>query len=161
MVGRDTPERRAPRNAVTAQFSVAWAVAVALAYGEVTPNQLAREVPPTPALAAGIGRITCVADSTAGSRDIGGCVLRAFGPFGVREVRYDNAKGHPDHPLSDAELLDKFKANLRFAGVADAAAGELAAGILNIDAVDDVRLLADAIAGSLALMPMNMTAGDE
>lgn len=149
VVGRDTPERRAPRNAVTAQFSVAWAVAVALAYGEVTPNQLAREVPPTPALAAGIARISCVADASAGSRDIGGCVLRAFGPFGVREVRHDRAKGHPDHPLSDAELLDKFKANLRFAGVADAAAGDLAQGVLNIDALDEVRPLADVIAGAV------------
>ena len=150
VVGRDTPARRAPRNAVTAQFSISWAVAVALTYGEVTPGQIAQEVPPTPVLAAMIARISCSADASATSRDIGGCLLRAFGSFGVKQVRHDNAKGHPDHPLSDAELLEKFRANLRFAGVADAAAGELAGRIMTIDALDDVGLLADAVAGAVA-----------
>ena len=149
VVGRDTPQRRAPHNAVTAQFSVSWAAAVALCYGELTPIQLAAEVPPTAALAAVIARINCQADNAATSRDVGGCVLRAFGPFGMKEVRHDNAKGHPDYPMSDAELLAKFRANLRFAAVGDETAGELADAIMNIDLQDDMRPLAEAIAGAI------------
>ena len=134
---------------MTAQFSVSWAVAVALSYGELTPFQLAAEVPPSAAIAAVIARITCRADSAATSRDVGGCVLRAFGPFGMKEVRHDNAKGHPDHPLSDAELLAKFRANLRFAAVGDETACELADAIMNIDEQEDMRPLAEAIAGAI------------
>ena len=78
------------------------------------------------------------------------CALSCPCSLSIWSSRHDNAKGHPDHPLSDAELLEKFRANLRFAGVADAAAGELAGRILNIDALDDVGLLADAIAGAVA-----------
>ena len=76
-------------------------------------------------------------------------MLRAFGPFGMKEVRHDNAKGHPDYPLSDAELLAKFRANLRFAAVSDETAGELAEAIMNIDEQGDMRPLAEAIAGAI------------
>ncbi|HEY0336492.1 MAG TPA: MmgE/PrpD family protein, partial [Burkholderiales bacterium] len=108
VVGRDVPERRTPVTRVAAQFSVYWAVAVALAYGELTPHRLAADVPPSTTVRAWINKINCRADATAAQRDVGGCTIRAFGHFGMREVRQVNAKGHPDHPLSDAELLAKF-----------------------------------------------------
>lgn len=148
VVGRDSPERRSPRIPVNAQFSIYWCVASALAYGEVTPRQLAEQIPPSPEMVAGIARISCSADAAAASRDIGGCTLRAFGPFGMKEVTHINAKGHPDHPLSDDELLAKFNANLAYAKVLPADAEQLAQAIFNIDAMEDVRPLADAVAGA-------------
>ncbi|MDH5246982.1 MAG: MmgE/PrpD family protein, partial [Betaproteobacteria bacterium] len=105
VVGRDAPEKRAPRTRVNAQFSVYWCVASALALGEVTPRQLAEEVPPSPALREWIGKIGAIPDPAAAQRDIGGCRIRAHGAFGTREVEQKNAKGHPDSPLSDDELL--------------------------------------------------------
>ncbi len=150
VVGRDIPERRTPQTRVAAQFSVYWAVAIALTHGEVTPRQLADEIPPSPKTADVIRRISGAADTTADQRDIGGCTLRAFGPFGVREVRQTNAIGHPDHPLSDDELIAKFKANLCYAEVPDAQADDLAQRILEIDGLSDVRPLADALAGAVA-----------
>ncbi len=148
VVGREAPEKRAPQNRVNAQFSVFWAVASVLAYGEVTPRQLAEEIPPSPKLAAWIAKISSAPDPAAGQRDIGGCKLRAHGAFGMREVEQSSAKGHPDNPLSDDELLAKFKANLRYAKVSDEQAAELADAILDIDNLSDIRLLADAIAGA-------------
>lgn len=150
IVGREVPEKRTPQTRVNAQFSAYWGVASALAYGEVTPDQLAEEIPPSPRLQEWIGKISGTSDPAAAARDIGGCKIRAHGPFGTREVEHTNARGHPDFPLSDDELLAKFKANLRYAKVSDERAAELADAIMDIDNLSDVLPLADAIAGALA-----------
>jgi 2-methylcitrate dehydratase PrpD len=149
VVGRDVSEKRTPQTRVNAQFSVYWCVASALAYGEVTPRQLDEEIPPSPKLREWIGRIRGTPDPAAAQRDVGGCKLRAHGGFGTREVEQTSAKGHPDNPLSDDELLAKFKANLRYAKVSDGQAAELADAIMDIDSLTDVRPLADAIAGAV------------
>jgi len=148
VVGRDVAEKRTPQTRVNAQFSVYWCVASALLYGEVTPRQLAEEIPPSPKLREWIGRISATPDPAAAQRDIGGCKLRARGAFGTREVEQTSAKGHPDNPLTDAELLAKFKANLHYANVPEARATELAEQIMEIDSLPDVRPLADALAGA-------------
>ena len=150
VVGREVPEKRTPQTRVNAQFSVYWAVASALAYGEVSPRQLAEEVPASPQLQEWIGRIEGRADAAAAQRDIGGCKVRARGAFGTSEVEHTNAKGHPDFPLNDDELLAKFKANLRYAKVADARTIELADAIMAIDTLADVQPLGDALAGAVA-----------
>ena len=75
---------------------------------------------------------------------------RARGAFGTREVEQTSAKGHPDNPLSEGELLAKFKANLRYANVSEHQAAELADAIMDIDSLSDVRPLADAIASAVA-----------
>ncbi len=151
VVGRDAPEKRAPQSRVNAQFSVFWAVACVLAHGEVTPRQLAEEIPPSPKLSAWIAKISSAPDPAAGPRDIGGCKLRAHGTFATFttcDVEQSSAKGHPDNPLSDDELLAKFKANLRYARASDEQAAELADAIMDIDNLSDIRPLADAIAGA-------------
>jgi 2-methylcitrate dehydratase PrpD len=150
VVGREVSEKRTPQTRVNAQFSVYWSVASALAYGEVSPRQLAEEVPPSPKLAEWIRKISGTPDPAAAQRDVGGCKLRAYGAFGTREVDQTSAKGHPDNPLSDDELLAKFKANLRYAKVSDGQAAELADAIMAIDSLSDLRALADAIAGAVA-----------
>lgn len=149
VVGRDIPQRRTPVTRVAAQFSNYWTVASALLHGEVTPLQLDTEIPPSPELATMIAKISCTADSSAENRNIGGCRVRAHGPFGMKEVQHTHAKGHPDSPLTTEELLEKFMANLRYAGAAAADATELADAIGGIDEQSDVTLLADRI-GSLA-----------
>jgi len=149
VVGRATPERLTPATRVAAQFSVQWTVAVALVHGAVTPRQLLAEIPPSARVQALIARIDCRADAAAAQRDVGGCTLRARGPFGMREVTQTNAKGHPDCPLTDDELLAKFKANLDYAQVGEAEALALAEQIMEIDSLPDVRPLADALAGAV------------
>ena len=138
VVGRAVTERLAPATRVAAQFSVYWCVAATLVHGELTPRQLLEEIPPSPRVAACIARIECRADTAAAQRDVGGCTLRAHGPFGVREARETHAKGHPDNPLSNVELLAKFNANVRLAGVTASAAEKLAQQILDFDHNPDV-----------------------
>ena len=137
VVGRATPERLTPATRVAAQFSVYWCVATALVHGELTPRQLIREIPPSAEVADLIARTACSADAAAAHRDVGGCTLRAHGFFGTREIVETNAKGHPDNPLTHDELLAKFKANVRLAGMTPSAAQKLAQQILDIDRVAD------------------------
>ena len=138
VVGRPAPERFNPPTPLWAQFSIQWAVAVTLVHGELTPRQLMSEIPPSARVKACIDRIACEIDKNAAGRSIGGCILRCRGSFGVLEFEEKNAKGHPDVPLSDEELLDKFKANLSLAGFPDRDAVALAQQIGNIDLLDDV-----------------------
>lgn len=137
IVGRALPERLSPPTRMPAQFSAQWSVAAALVHGELTPRQLVEDVPPTPAVQAVIDRIHCSAD-TSSAREIGGCTLRAHGPFGVCEVFEANAKGHPDNPLSRDELLAKFVANLAIAGISRGDGLKIADEILDIDGMPDV-----------------------
>lgn len=144
VVGRDVPARRTPSTRVAAQFSIYWTVAVALAYGEVTPRQLAAEVTPSPDVRAWTEKITCRPDAAGSQRDVGGCTIRAFGPFGMREVTQDKAKGHPDNPLNDEQLLEKFRANAAYARLSESASAKLANEILAIDEAVDVTAFANA-----------------
>jgi 2-methylcitrate dehydratase PrpD len=74
VVGRDIPERRTPKTRVAAQFSVFWTVAAALAFGEVTPRQLAEEIPPSAKLRDWIGKISATADpAAAGATSAAAC----------------------------------------------------------------------------------------
>ncbi len=138
IVGRPDPARLDPATRMHAQFSIQWAVANALLHGELTPRQLVEEIPPRHATRELIARIDCQVLQNATDRDIGGCLLRAHGPFGTLEVQDANAKGHPDNPLSHTEMLDKFIANVGLAGYGKDAANQLAREILDIDACPDV-----------------------
>ncbi len=141
VVGRAVAERLTPATRIAAQFSVYWCVAATLVHGELTPRQLVDEIPPSARIRACIARIECRADTAAAQRDVGGCTLRAHGPFGTREARETNAKGHPDNPLSEQELLAKFTANVALAGVGSGDATALAQQILGLDHAPDVSPL--------------------
>ena len=159
IVGRPVPERLNPVTRMGAQFSVQWAAAVALMHGEVTPRQLVEEVPPTEPVRSCIARIECKVDPAAEDRDIGGCILRVHGRFGNREVKENNARGHPDNPLSDEELLAKFRANASLAGLSADAASVLAAAILGIDAMPDISPLLSRLSDLGTGRPVNCKTG--
>ena len=95
------------------------------------------EVPPTPAVAALIDRIDCAVDpqgaSAPGAREIGGCRLEAAGAFGEAVRREVHAKGHPDHPLSLAEMRHKFEGNVACAGLDVSAARRLGDLLLGVE----------------------------
>ena len=145
VVGKTHAARMRPEKRLDAQFSIYWCVAVALAHGEVLPEHLVREVPPSPAVASWLGRIACRAAENTGDRDIGGCVLTATGPFGMRTVRVDNAKGHPDNPVSDAELQAKFAHHVALAGIPQARAGDLVRLGWEVDEARDASALLPAM----------------
>ena len=153
VVGRAEPFRLAPSRWLDAQFSVFWTVAVALRYGAVTPQHLLREVPPGPEVSAWIARMRAEPITGSALRDVGACVLEARGSFGTRCVEATQARGHPGHPLSAAELLDKFCANVALAGLDRDAARELANDLLNLDRAPDIGALVRALQRAQPIRP--------
>jgi 2-methylcitrate dehydratase PrpD len=145
VVGRDASFRLAPARWLDAQFSVFWTVAVALQYGAVTPRHLLSDVPPGREVSAWIKRIR--AEPLAGStlRDVGACVLEASGDFGTLRVEAQQAKGHPDNPLSAEELMAKFCANAQIAGLSAAEARALASDIRAFDRAADITPITRAL----------------
>jgi 2-methylcitrate dehydratase PrpD len=141
VVGKMHAARLHPERRLDAQFSIYWCVAVALAYGEVLPGHLVSEIPPSPAVVSWIGRIRCAAADASSDRDIGGCTLTAKGRFGMRQVAVDNAKGHPDNPVTDAELKHKFAHNVGLAGLSGNALAALVDRIWAADEVEDASRL--------------------
>lgn len=141
VVGKTHAARMHPEKRLDAQFSVYWCVSVALAYGAVLPGHLVSEVPPSPAVADWMRRIRCTVMEDSSARDIGGCVLTATGPFGMRALTVENAKGHPDDPVSDAELRHKFAHNVGLAGIAPDRAAGLADHVWSIDEAADAPTL--------------------
>ena len=145
VVGRAEPFRLAPSRWLDAQFSVFWTVAVALEYGAVTPAHLLREVPPGPEVGAWIARMRAEPISGSALRDVGACVLEASGSFGTRHAEASQARGHPDHPLTAAELLDKFRANVALSGLDRDGASRLAADVLALDQASSIEALVRAL----------------
>ena len=131
---------------VHAQFNVAYGFARALADGGVTLESYQRPQITEPRIAALTRRIRVLRDEAADPTSMGPAhikVLRRDG--GVIEVRGSRVKGSSDDPMSEAEVLAKFRSCLAFglgtgAGEADA----YAKIVLGIDSAPDVSVLATA-----------------
>jgi len=135
VVGRSTANRLRPEKRLDAQFSAFWAVAVALAHGELMPIDLKREIPPSAEVSSLIAKTKCVGEAgEVGAREIGRCTLVAEMTDGTRhEVVVESSKGHPDNPLSEAELIRKFVRNLELADIPLDLAHQTARDILALD----------------------------
>jgi 2-methylcitrate dehydratase PrpD len=153
IVGRRSPNRLHPTRRLDAQFSIFWAVAVALEHGSVLPTHLAQEIAPSPAVSAWIGRITCVADDEKkGGREIGQCVITATLDDG-RTVAASAATslGSPENPMTEALLLEKFRRNLDLGGRSAAGTDRMAQLLLHLDEASDVvAVFADLAGGNVA-----------
>lgn len=133
VVGRDHAARRHPRTRLDAQFSIYWCVALAMRDGRVSPGHLVSDIPPGADVSALMARIECRAEPGAPSRSVGACRLVATGQWSAETVSVDQAKGSPDLPLRDAELIEKFTANVELAGVPRGRAHALAERVLHTD----------------------------
>jgi 2-methylcitrate dehydratase PrpD len=131
-----------PTNALERKFSMPYCAAAALAQGRVGIDDFV-DGPEAPAIAALVPRVRMVVDPTlpdrleqhAWSRVT---VRLADGRTLAEPAR--GASGHPDMPLSDAQLRDKFLGCA--AGVLDRGDAEaIADQIMHIDAVPDIRAL--------------------
>ena len=138
VVGRATKDQTDPQSKMWAQFSMHWCLAVTLVHGELTPRQLVSEVPASARVKLCIERIVCRVDPFEEPRGIGGCRLSASGFFGEIQFHEPHAKGHPDFPLSEDELLTKFVTNVQLGGTSEKESRNLAHQILHLDELSDV-----------------------
>ncbi len=145
VVGREHAARRHPQTRLDAQFSIYWCVALALRDGALSPRHLVSDVPPGLELSNLMARITCRAGPAGPSRDVGACWLSASGPFGAMTVSAEQAKGHPDLPLSEDELMEKFTQNTELAGLSRQRARALGARILRTDQEPSIAFLLNSL----------------
>ena len=111
------PEKWAPKTRETADHSLPYIVVVALADGQVTRASFSRERISDPALRRRLAEQTTLREDptlTAGYPDGIPNRIRVRLRDGrelEREVRYP--RGHAKNPMSDAEVLEKYHANVR------------------------------------------------
>jgi 2-methylcitrate dehydratase PrpD len=141
VVGRTTANRLYPQRRLDAQFSVFWAVAVAMATGKLLPSDLVDQIPPTHKVVEWIGKIECLAEQNAvGAREVGRCMLEIETSDGkCFSTEAAQAKGHPSNPMSEAELVEKFSRNLAMGEVPEPRAQAIAAAILALEERTDAR----------------------
>ena len=66
----------------------------------------------------------------------------------------NQAKGHPDAPLTAQELQEKFCANVALAGMGTAEGRELAGGLLALDRCADIGPILQALRRPQARTPL-------
>lgn len=131
---------------VHAQFNVAYGFARALSDGQVTLQTYGRPQITDPSIAALTRRIRVLRDDAAEPTAMGPAHVRVRRRDGsLSEVRGEKVKGSPDDPMSEAEIVEKFRSCLAFGlGTGAAAADRYAEIVLGIDDAADVSVLASA-----------------
>lgn len=109
------PEKYRPTTKETADHSLPYCIAVALAKGNVLPSDFAEEALGDPLVRELLGKIKVVKNAEIDA--LFPKVKRAIVTITLTDGRVfrrveDFAKGEPERPLSDAELLAKFRANV-------------------------------------------------
>lgn len=108
------PSKYKPETKETADHSLPYVIAVALADGEVLPSSFSDEKIHDPTIGELLGKIKVVADPEIDALfpKVKRARVAIRTPGGERfSAQTDVAKGAPEDPLSDAELVAKFRAN--------------------------------------------------
>jgi len=135
------PSKYKPTTKETADHSLPYCVAVAIAKGNVLPSDFEEEALKDPFVWELLPRINVVADPEIDAlfpkvkRAIVTIKTKDGGSFTKQE---DFAKGRAERPLTDEELIGKFRANAQGA-VTDNRLDEIARGTLNLEGASDIR----------------------
>ena len=134
------PYDAARESVVHAQFNIAYSFARALADGHVDLRTYQRPAITDPAIAALASRITVVSDPAIDAAAIEPARVRVTLDDGERiERATDTSKGSPQAPMSESELVAKFRSCLAFGlGATSAESDRLAAVVANLDESSDV-----------------------
>ncbi|WP_439598350.1 MmgE/PrpD family protein [Falsiroseomonas sp.] len=95
---------RAPRAAISAQFSLSWAVAAALAQGDLGPAAYTEAALADPALRALEAAVELVEDAGMTAAGLRGATVTIDG---LSETIH-HVTGDPGHPMTEAETVQKF-----------------------------------------------------
>jgi len=135
------PSKYKPTTKETADHSLPYCIAVTIAKGNVLPSDFEEEALKDPFVWELLSKIKVVADPEIDAlfpkvkRAIVTITTKDGGSFTKQE---DFAKGRAERPLTDEELIGKFRANAQGA-VTDNRLDEIARGTLNLEGVSDIR----------------------
>jgi len=108
------PSKFAPKTKETADHSLPYVIAVAVADGNVLPDSFSDEKLRDPRIRDLLGKIKVVADPEIDAlfpRVKRARVQITTLPGSIHAAQVDHAKGSPQNPMSDEEIIAKFRAN--------------------------------------------------
>jgi 2-methylcitrate dehydratase PrpD len=137
----------APRNAIAAQFSIPFALAVALLYRRIAPEDVSEENLQKPEILDLARKVQVVVDPEINSQFPAKTVARvtihtARGQF---QTTVEYPRGNPENPLSDDELRAKFR-SLTTRILGEKACENLQAAIFDLSRARDVTSLTQLLA---------------
>jgi 2-methylcitrate dehydratase PrpD len=138
--------KRRPANSYDAQFSIPYIVAASLTRGRFGLAELQEDALADPAILALADRVDYEVDPKSSfPRHYSGEVAATLRDGRTKARREQMNRGCGDRPLSEDDILAKFRANAARA-TTPARAEHVAALLLSLDELEDVRLLADGLA---------------
>ena len=137
----------APRNAIAAQFSIPFALALALRHGRIEPEDVSEENLQRPEILDLARKVEVVVDPEINSQFPAKTIARvtmqtARGRF---QSTVEYPRGNPENPLSDEELAAKFR-SLTAKIVGDRASEKLRAAVQDLPRARDVTSLMQLLA---------------
>jgi len=135
------PSKYKPTTKETADHSLPYCIAVTIAKGNVLPSDFEEEALKDPFVWELLSKIKVVTDPEIDAlfpkvkRAIVTVTTKDGGSFTKQE---DFAKGRAERPLTDEELIGKFRANASGV-VTDNRLDEIARGTLNLEGISDIR----------------------
>jgi 2-methylcitrate dehydratase PrpD len=143
--------RRQPSSASAAMNSIPFIVAKAIVNGQVALGDFQHEGRSQPSALAMTDRIDHVVEPALAAPDGLEPGILDFILVDGKTIqrRIDVPKGHPRRPLSADGVIHKFRTNAQYAERPrpDKEIDRIVEGVMNLDALDDIRLLFDAIEG--------------
>ena len=136
-----------PVNSVAAQYSIPFSIALALTRGRIGPEELDDANLRDPALLelAGNVRVTVVPELDRLFPEKTAVRVTLHTGRGDFSARVEHPKGDPKNPMSDAELVDKFRW-LTVGVVGEARSRQLQEAIDHLDQMENVKDLAEMLA---------------
>jgi 2-methylcitrate dehydratase len=107
------PSKYKPTTKETADHSLPYCIAVAMAKGNVLPSDFEEDALQDPLVWSLLDKIKVVANPEIDALfpKIKRAIVSIKTPHGIYKKQEDFAKGQPARPLSDEEIISKFKAN--------------------------------------------------
>lgn len=139
--------KKRPANSYDAQFSIPFLVAAALVRGRMTLAELEDAALSDPRILALADKVQYRVDPDSPfPKAYSGEVRIAFKEGKQVAAREQVNRGAPDRPLSEPDIVEKYRANAAIS-VSPAAAERIEAAVLSLDDVRDLGAFAAAIAG--------------
>ena len=137
--------RRRPVDSYAAQFSAYFVIAAALKTGRFSLDDLTPSALSDPAILAVADKVVCRSDpDTTFPAHYSGAVTVRMCDGATYMAREDVDRGSPMRPLSNADIVEKFRANARRSALSDRTDVMISA-ILTIDACTDASDLAELL----------------
>lgn len=137
----------APRNAIAAQFSIPFALAIALLRHRVEPEDVSQENLEKPEVLELARKVEVVVDQEINSQFPAKTIARVtiHTVRGAFQASVEYPRGNPENPMSDDDLKAKFR-SLTTKVVGEKACGRLQAAIFDLPRTPDVTSLTQLLA---------------